>query len=146
MKNSWDFFFHQLYFIYCITDNILTLCLLYLGILKSHHFPGRAFRALPSWKLKIRHVGGIYLLVCLNGLWPSTTSYVLFYSLTILAISGPQIIKHVNSDVFSVNPIPPTSSFTSLLFCWCAWSIEMDEKFCNVFATTKFPRKVTQSC
>ena len=77
----------------------------------------------------------------INILWPSTTRHVLFEVINYLAIFGPQITKRVNSAVFSVNPIAPPSSFTSLLFCSCAWSIGMDKKFRKVFATTKFPSR-----
>lgn len=54
-------------------------------------------------------------------------------------ISGPHTIQRNNWQEFSVKPIVLPLPLTILLFCWCAWSIGIDENAQWDFCTTKCP-------
>ena len=55
----------------------------------------------------------------------------------VLHNSGPATIQRVNALRLSVRPIASHGPFTKLLFCSCAWSIDMPDDTLGVFRITK---------
>ena len=57
----------------------------------------------------------------------------------VLDNSGPATIQRVNALRLSVRRITSHGPFTKLLFCSCAWSVDMPDDTFGVFRITKFP-------
>ena len=75
---------------------------------------------------------------CLIALSPWFAMNVLSNYARVLGNSGPVTIQRVNALRLSVRSIASHDPFTNLLFCSCAWSVDIPDDTLGVFPITKF--------